>query len=150
MSLFGFGKRKPVNVPAEDEQNDKSAVGEDGVKYAKLITAQDNSEEAVIESILRSAGIPYVIREASTEGFVRVIMGFNVYGSDFFVPEELLDDAAALLVPEEAEVTGSGPDEGPADSSDGDGDGDADGDADADADADIGGGPDCGGGDADL
>ena len=142
MSLFGFGKRKPVNVPAEDEQNDKSAVGEDGVKYAKLITAQDNSEEAVIESILRSAGIPYVIREASTEGFVRVIMGFNVYGSDFFVPEELLDDAAALLVPEGAEETGSDPDEAPADSSDGDGD--------ADGDADTDGGPDCGGGDADL
>ncbi|MBO7377163.1 MAG: hypothetical protein ILO42_04605 [Clostridia bacterium] len=128
MSIFGFGKRKPVNLPAEDGKNDKPAVGDDGVKYAKLITAQDNAEEAVIESILRSAGIPYVIREASTEGFVRVIMGFNVYGSDFFVPEELLDDAAALLVPEGAEEIGSDPDEVPAESSEEDGDGDRDGD----------------------
>lgn len=109
MSIFNFGrktaKRSNVYVPenARDETQAAAPEGEKKDEFVKLITAMDNSEEAVIESILRSAGIPYVIREASSEGYVRVIMGFNVYGSDFYVPASLLDDAAALLVPEEAE-----------------------------------------------
>lgn len=68
--------------------------------YEFLITASDNSEAAVIESILRSARIPYVLREHDSESWMRVMMGFNVFGSDFFVPAELVDDAAALLVPD--------------------------------------------------
>ena len=125
MSIFNFGRKTakrsnvyvPENAPEETPATAPSE-GEKGDEFVKLITAMDNSEEAVIESILRSAGIPYVIRESSSEGYVRVIMGFNVYGSDFYVPASLLDDAAALLVPEEAaEVE-------PEESEDGDDDGD--------------------------
>jgi len=118
MPLFNFGRKfgRRSNVyegnEPEEKKNEAAAPEndgaeireEDGIQYAKLITALDNSEQAVIESILRSAGIPYVIREKSGEGYVRVIMGFNVYGSDFFVPEDLLEDAAALLVPPEQAV----------------------------------------------
>lgn len=71
--------------------------------YVSLITAQDNGEAAVIESILRAADIPYVIREKDSESWMRVMMGYNIFGSEFFVPEEFLDTAAALLVPEGAE-----------------------------------------------
>lgn len=70
--------------------------------YVSLITAQDNGEAAVIESILRGAGIPYVIREKDSESWMRVMMGYNIFGSEFFVPADLLDAAAALLVPEDA------------------------------------------------
>ena len=120
MSIFNFGrknaKRSNVYVPENAPEGTQTAApsdGEKGDEFVKLITAMDNSEEAVIESILRSAGIPYVIRESGSEGYVRVIMGFNVYGSDFYVPASLLDDAAALLVPEEAEEVDS--EEGPED-----------------------------------
>ena len=123
MSIFNFGRKNakrsnvyvPENAP-EETQAAASSDGEKGDEFVKLITAMDNSEAAVIESILRSAGIPYVIRESGSEGYVRVIMGFNVYGSDFYVPASLLDDAAALLVPEEAEEVES--EEGPEDGGD--------------------------------
>lgn len=78
------------NVPADED-------------YSLLITAQDNNETVVIESILRNARIPYVTRETDTESWMRVMMGFNIFGKEFYVPTRLLDDAAALLVPQDAE-----------------------------------------------
>ncbi len=74
----------------------------DGIKFAKLITAADNGEQSVIESILRGSGIPYVAKENTTDSWMRVFMGFCTTGVDFYVPENLLDDAAVLVMGEDA------------------------------------------------
>ncbi|MBR4034788.1 MAG: DUF2007 domain-containing protein [Clostridia bacterium] len=74
----------------------------DGIKFAKLITAADNGEQSVIESILRSAGIPYVAKENTSDSWMRVFMGFCTSGVDFYVPEDLLDDATDLIAGEDA------------------------------------------------
>ena len=74
----------------------------EGVKFAKLMTAADNGEQGVIESILRGAGIPYVCKENTTDSWMRVFMGFCTSGVDFYVPEEMLDDATDLVMGEDA------------------------------------------------
>ena len=74
----------------------------DGIKFAKLITAADNGEQSVIESILRGAGIPYVAKENTSDSWMRVFMGFSTSGVDFYVPEDLLDDATDLIAGEDA------------------------------------------------
>ncbi|MBR4062130.1 MAG: hypothetical protein IKK01_03605 [Clostridia bacterium] len=74
----------------------------EGVKFAKLMTAADNGEQGVIESILRGAGIPYVAKENTTDSWMRVFMGFCTTGVDFYVPEEMLDDATTLVMGEDA------------------------------------------------
>ena len=74
----------------------------EGVKFAKLMTAADNGEQGVIESILRGAGIPYVAQENTTDSWMRVFMGFCTSGVDFYVPEEMLDDATDLVMGEDA------------------------------------------------
>ena len=74
----------------------------EGVKFAKLMTASDNGEQGVIESILRGAGIPYVAKENTTDSWMRVFMGFCTTGVDFYVPEEMLDDATTLVMGEDA------------------------------------------------
>lgn len=73
----------------------------DGIKFAKLITAADNGEQSVIESILRGAGIPYVAKENTSDSWMRVFMGFCTSGVDFYVPEDLLDDATDLIAGED-------------------------------------------------
>ena len=88
-------------VEGEADEAELKIIENDGVRFALLITATNNSEEAVIESILRSEGIPYIVRENDGESWMRVFMGFNFYGTDFYVPEDMLDDAAALLVPDD-------------------------------------------------
>ncbi len=74
----------------------------EGVKFAKLMTAADNGEQGVIESVLRGAGIPYVAKENTSDSWMRVFMGFCTTGVDFYVPEELLDDATELVMGEDA------------------------------------------------
>ena len=74
----------------------------EGVKFAKLMTAADNGEQGVIESLLRGAGIPYVAKENTTDSWMRVFMGFCTSGVDFYVPEELLDDATTIVMGEDA------------------------------------------------
>ncbi len=74
----------------------------EGVKFAKLLTAADNGEQGVIESVLRGAGIPYVAKENTSDSWMRVFMGFCTTGVDFYVPEELLDDATELVMGEDA------------------------------------------------
>ena len=74
----------------------------EGVKFAKLMTAADNGEQGVIESILRGAGIPYVAKENTTDSWMRVFMGFCTSGVDFYVPEDMLDDATVIVMGEDA------------------------------------------------
>ena len=74
----------------------------EGVKFAKLMTAADNGEQGVIESLLRGAGIPYVAKENTSDSWMRVFMGFCTSGVDFYDPEEMLDDATTLVMGEDA------------------------------------------------
>jgi hypothetical protein len=91
-------------MPSETAQvnEDIPTFMQEGVKFAKLITAADNGEEGVIESLLRGAGIPYVAKENTADSWMRVFMGFCTSGVDFYVPEDLLDDATDLIAGEGA------------------------------------------------
>jgi hypothetical protein len=80
MSLFGFGKSyKP------DEN------------VTLLTTVYDFGTRAVVESLLREAEIPYILKERG--GAVPVITGSSVFGTDFFVKETDLDTATELIAP---------------------------------------------------
>ena len=64
-----------------------------------LTTVYDNTLLPVVESILRDAEIPYLIKERGTGGVMKVFMGFSMMGSDIFVKREHLDTATALITP---------------------------------------------------
>ena len=94
--------RRPMPSETAQVNEDIPTFMQEGVKFAKLITAADNGEEGVIESILRGAGIPYVAKENTADSWMRVFMGFCTTGVDFYVPEEMLDDATTLVMGEDA------------------------------------------------
>ena len=64
-----------------------------------LTTVYDNTLLPVVESILRDAEIPYLIKERGTGGVMKVFMGFSMMGSDIFVKREDLETAMALITP---------------------------------------------------
>ena len=64
-----------------------------------LTTVYDNTLMPVVESILRDAEIPYLIKERGTGGVMKVFMGFSMMGSDIFVKREHLETATALITP---------------------------------------------------
>ena len=66
-----------------------------------LTTVYDNTLMPVVESILRDAEIPYLIKERGTGGVMKVFMGFSMMGTDIFVKREHLETATALITPPE-------------------------------------------------
>jgi hypothetical protein len=88
-----FGLEKPVKTTEETG--------------ALLTTAHSNEELAAIEAMLRSAEIPYRLMDRGAGGVVRVISGYNMYGTDVFVREQDLETAQELLTPvDESTVDG--------------------------------------------
>ena len=67
-----------------------------------LTTAYSNEELSAIESLLRSAEIPYRLCERGAGGVVRVIAGYNMYGTDVFVKADDVETARELLTPVES------------------------------------------------
>ena len=64
---------------------------------AHLTTVYGNTEQAALEALLRGNDVPYRICERGAGGVVRVIAGYNMYGSDVFVHPDDLERAKALI-----------------------------------------------------
>jgi len=62
-----------------------------------FITASDNFEADIIESFLKTSGIPVIRRHRESGDFLTVLMGNTAYGIDLFVPEERAKEARELL-----------------------------------------------------
>ena len=80
MSIFGIGKS---HKPMENVE--------------LLVTFFDFGTRSVIESILRDADIPYIIKERG--GSLPIITGSPMLGADIFVRAEDLDAATKLIAP---------------------------------------------------
>lgn len=64
----------------------------------------DNASLEVALSILREAGIPCLQKDRGAGGAMRILAGYNMYGTDLFVREEDAEAARELLaLPEDAE-----------------------------------------------
>ena len=66
-------------------------------ELALLMTAYSSEELAVVLSILDDAQIPYLTKERGAGGAAKVIMGFNMYGTDVYVLEQQLKEAKAIF-----------------------------------------------------
>ena len=64
---------------------------------AHLTTVYGNGDMAVLESLLRSESIPYRSCERGAGGVVRVVAGYNMYGTDVFVHPGDLERARELI-----------------------------------------------------
>lgn len=76
---------------------DKVSYHDEGQAY--LCTTYSPTELQVILGILDSAEVPFLLKDRGAGGVSKVIMGFSLMGTDIFVPEELLDKAAELILP---------------------------------------------------
>lgn len=80
MSIFGIGKSHKPMPEAE-----------------LLVTVYDFGMRSIIESILRDADMPYLIKDRG--GSLSVITGSPLLGADIFVRKEDLDAANELIAP---------------------------------------------------
>lgn len=65
-----------------------------------LCTAESSFQADLLESKLRSEGIPCVKKYQAAGNFIEIAMGNNnAYPIDLYVPEETLEDAKNIIVP---------------------------------------------------
>ncbi len=76
---------------------DKKDPWRDGVY---LCTADSSFQADLLESKLRSEGIPCVKKYQAASNFIEIAMGNNnAYPIDLYVPEQALEDAKNIIVP---------------------------------------------------
>ena len=65
--------------------------------YELLVTAISDTEELIFESILRNKNIPYMKKKKECGQVTGIIMGFSIFGTDFYADKQYYDEAAGLL-----------------------------------------------------
>ena len=64
-----------------------------------LCTTRDSMEADILESKLRSEGIPCLKKYRGASNFMEIAMGQNVaFPIDLYVPEETLEDAKNIFI----------------------------------------------------
>ncbi len=76
---------------------------------ALLGTTTDQSEAAIWESILRTEGIPCLVRNNNPASFYPSSLGFAGYGFEVYVPATALRRAQGILVPPRTSTPGPQP-----------------------------------------
>ena len=72
-------------------------VSRQGENVSLLTTVHDDVEKNLLCGILEEEKIPYLLKDRGSGEAVRILSGFSMFGSDIFVPAELLEKAQELL-----------------------------------------------------
>lgn len=83
-----------------DTKNDISPEDSGGGRAMKpkLLTTVDSfAESNMIKAFLKDEGIPVLTRDLGLGGFMKVTMGFTVFGQELYVDESDFETASELL-----------------------------------------------------
>lgn len=83
------------NLPQQDVQPVKS--DDEATIVPVLLISTDSMQAQIAESILRDAGIPCYSKNRGTGGYLKLYMGFSIYGTDVFVNQCDYDRAYELI-----------------------------------------------------
>ncbi|HAN22018.1 MAG: hypothetical protein A2Y15_01195 [Clostridiales bacterium GWF2_36_10] len=72
-------------------------INEDNEEIVLLATALSDVEVLLFEGILRENDIPYLKKSKDSGQVMGFIMGFSLYGCDFYVESSRFEEAASLL-----------------------------------------------------
>ncbi len=76
---------------------DKPTGAADGTSL--LATLYDDILVEMYEALLKEEEIPYLKKDRSGGGAIRILTGNNPHGTDIYVPDAYLERAKALLLP---------------------------------------------------
>ena len=80
---------------------DRPVLDEEGLSL--LCTLYDDVLVDMHEALLQEAKIPYLKKDRSGGGAIRILTGNNPHGTDIYVPTKVLEDALALIAAPTAE-----------------------------------------------
>lgn len=81
-------------------EKDREPEGTTWREGVYLTTARNSLEADILESKLRSEGIPSIRRYRGASNAMEILMGSDtVFPIDLYVPEETLEDARNIIIP---------------------------------------------------
>ncbi len=67
------------------------------IKLKLLTTVSDFTESQMIVGLLKDEGIPVLVKDLGLGGFMKVTMGYTVFGQELYVSETDFERAAELV-----------------------------------------------------
>ena len=67
------------------------------IKLKLLTTVSDFTESQMIVGLLKDEGIPVLVKDLGLGGFMKVTMGYTVFGQELYVAERDFERASELV-----------------------------------------------------
>ncbi|OGO76687.1 MAG: hypothetical protein A2Y23_10860 [Clostridiales bacterium GWB2_37_7] len=87
----------------QEEKSEKEGT----VGTALLLTAKDEIQANIVESLLKAYGIPLSRKYKGNDTFGKIVLGLTVNGIDLYVPKSAFEEAKGIIeneLPEEQEA----------------------------------------------
>ena len=75
----------------------KKENGSNEINPVLLRTTNNNIELNIIKEVLEQNEIPYIIKDHGIGGYMRIISGDSIYGTDILVEESQIERAESLI-----------------------------------------------------
>ncbi|NLV87856.1 MAG: DUF2007 domain-containing protein [Tissierellia bacterium] len=82
-----------VNKNKENHENKENK----DIELVVLRTVDNNMDLGVITNLLEENNIPYLLRDHGTGGYMRIISGGSLYGTDILVEEGFFERASEII-----------------------------------------------------
>ncbi|MDD2400745.1 MAG: DUF2007 domain-containing protein [Clostridia bacterium] len=73
-------------------------------EWVLLFQTNNENEAEVIDSLLKSSGIPTLRKDRGAGGYLKIYMGMTTMGIDIYVPELYLKEAQPLIIPDKVNL----------------------------------------------
>ena len=73
------------------------ATGDPETEWVLLHTTHDDMERSLIQNLLEDHSIPTLLKDQGSGGYMRICMGFSIFGTRIYVPSGELEKAVSLL-----------------------------------------------------
>lgn len=88
---------KNLNNPRGDSMFDDKNINEKDIKLVVLKTVDNNFDLELITNLLKENNIPYILKDNGTGGYMRIIAGSSIFGTDILVEESFFEKAYEIL-----------------------------------------------------
>lgn len=69
----------------------------DKIELVLLRSTNDDYQLNLIKGLLKDADIPYIIKERGSGGYMKIIGGISVFGTDIYVDKTTFEKAEEIL-----------------------------------------------------
>lgn len=81
----------------EKKDDDKQKSNLNDIEMVILKTVVDNYDLNIVRNLLEEQDIPYILNEKGPGGYMKIISGSSLYGTDILVENSQFEKAKAIL-----------------------------------------------------